>query len=139
MEHEMTGEAGREPATVRVTPEGPFELQGDFRLVVGDQQQHVSHARLCRCGQSGNRPFCDSSHDRCPAPPTTDGFESNLEDAQGPVEVRISERGAIRFNGPVQVLDEQGRVLMKRQRCLLCGCGASRQQPVCDGTHNRIG
>lgn len=127
-----------QPATIRVTAEGPYELQGDFRLLVGEQVERVVHAKLCRCGRSSRLPRCDGSHAECPPPPVTDGFESDAEDAAGPVEVRFSERGAIRISGPVRVLDDSGALIVKRSRCLLCRCGASRQQPVCDGAHNRL-
>ncbi|MCG3183817.1 MAG: hypothetical protein ICCCNLDF_01926 [Planctomycetes bacterium] len=125
---------------VRVTPGGPYELQGDFRLLGEETEQRVEHAKLCRCGRSGQLPHCDGSHAQGPAPPpSTDGFESDVEDASGPVEVRFSERGAIHLKGPVRVLDETGALIVKRSRCLLCRCGASRQQPICDGAHNRVG
>lgn len=125
---------------VRVTPGGPYELQGDFRLLVGEHAEPVRRARLCRCGRSAGKPHCDGSHADGPAPPpTTDGFESDVEDATGPVEVRFSQRGAIHLKGPVRVLDETGALIVKRSRCLLCRCGASRQQPICDGAHNRVG
>lgn len=38
----------------------PFDLAG--RTTIG----------LCRCGQSGNKPFCDGSHAKC-------GFASTIE------------------------------------------------------------
>ena len=51
---------------LRVRPErgGPLHLAGPFRLQSADH--HVAlpcdAAKLCRCGGSGNKPFCDGTH-----------------------------------------------------------------------------
>jgi CDGSH-type Zn-finger protein/truncated hemoglobin YjbI len=52
-------------ATLRVTRDGPYELSGDAALV-----DHLGVAiavdampvKLCRCGRSQTKPFCDDSH-----------------------------------------------------------------------------
>ena len=53
---------------LRVRPErdGPLQLEGSFSLASADRRTVVSgsSARLCRCGQSQNKPFCDGSHQR---------------------------------------------------------------------------
>lgn len=51
---------------LRITPqangnlrfEGPFELRG----ATGDVISHGEKTWLCRCGTSGDKPFCDSTH-----------------------------------------------------------------------------
>jgi CDGSH-type Zn-finger protein len=45
---------------------GPIRLEGPFTLVAADGRTHVTGTRaaLCRCGRSGNKPFCDGSHAR---------------------------------------------------------------------------
>jgi len=42
------------PATIK----GPFRLEG----ADGSTSRHTRKAYLCRCGQSGTKPFCDGSH-----------------------------------------------------------------------------
>ncbi|SEJ00082.1 Uncharacterized Fe-S cluster protein YjdI [Deinococcus reticulitermitis] len=56
-----------EPATVEVRENGPLFLRGDLTLHAPDTASpggpvHDTRAALCRCGQSGNKPFCDGSH-----------------------------------------------------------------------------
>ncbi len=60
-----------EPLAVRdgplvVTPlkDGPLQVAGNLELCAGTGRTvaRVTEARLCRCGQSRNKPFCDLSH-----------------------------------------------------------------------------
>lgn len=57
------------PTRVTITPHGPYRIQGDFELVDEDGLVYGLGGRtsisLCRCGQSGNIPFCDGTHGRC--------------------------------------------------------------------------
>jgi uncharacterized Fe-S cluster protein YjdI len=48
---------------VDVRRDGPLELRGQVRVRLPDGQvRDVTRALLCRCGATGNRPFCDNSH-----------------------------------------------------------------------------
>lgn len=53
---------------IETRPNGPYVVCGAMRLV--DVDGHVidlpedSVVTLCRCGHSGTKPFCDSSHRR---------------------------------------------------------------------------
>lgn len=53
-------------ATLRIIVEegSPATLQGPFRLegAEGTESTHTKKAYVCRCGQSGTKPFCDGSH-----------------------------------------------------------------------------
>lgn len=56
---------GPDPATteIKVAKNGPYEvrrvpLEADFNGVGASRDKYV----LCRCGHSGNKPFCDGSH-----------------------------------------------------------------------------
>ena len=52
--------------TLAVTPlrDGPLEVSGPAEICAGTGRtiDRVTSARLCRCGQSQNKPFCDGSH-----------------------------------------------------------------------------
>ena len=46
--------------------DGPLQVRGNLEIVSGTGRvvARVTTARLCRCGASGNKPFCDGSHAR---------------------------------------------------------------------------
>ena len=56
------------PTVVKTVRNGPLQLKGTFRLLDPDGEEYDLQGQrivlLCRCGQSGNQPFCDSSHTR---------------------------------------------------------------------------
>ena len=53
---------------VTVFNNGPIKLEGEFELVDQTGKAFGLGGRLavsvCRCGHSGNQPFCDGSHKR---------------------------------------------------------------------------
>ncbi|MGE0396442.1 MAG: ferritin-like domain-containing protein [Kofleriaceae bacterium] len=48
------------------TIDGPLEIAGNVEIVSGTGRvvSRVTHAKLCRCGASATKPFCDQSHRR---------------------------------------------------------------------------
>ncbi len=60
--------------TIRCRDNGPFLVEGTVTIVDADGNKFETNPEkpaiaLCRCGGSGNSPFCDGSHKSC-------GFES---------------------------------------------------------------
>jgi CDGSH-type Zn-finger protein len=53
-------------ADVTITPSenGPYIVTGPVRLqdVDGGEIEHPDPMAICRCGHSGNKPFCDGTH-----------------------------------------------------------------------------
>ena len=53
-------------ADVTITPseDGPYLVSGPVNLtdVDGREIPHGDPMALCRCGHSGNKPFCDGTH-----------------------------------------------------------------------------
>ena len=51
---------------LRVTPlkNGPLQIQGNLEICAGTGRTvaRITEARLCRCGESKSKPFCDLSH-----------------------------------------------------------------------------
>jgi CDGSH-type Zn-finger protein len=68
--------------TIRMRPNGPLLVEGPVTVLdaagnpfpINPEKPAVA---LCRCGHSGNKPFCDGSHKTC-------GFQS-AETASTPV------------------------------------------------------
>jgi CDGSH-type Zn-finger protein len=58
---------------ITVMNNGSLRVEGDFEIA--DQEGRLfglggrTRVTLCRCGQSANKPFCDSAHKTC-------GFDS---------------------------------------------------------------
>ena len=54
---------------ITVRNNGPIFIEGDFEIVDPDGNVFGLAGRtrisLCRCGESGNKPFCDGSHKDC--------------------------------------------------------------------------
>jgi hypothetical protein len=51
-------------AVVEVTDFGPLKITGNFIVkdIKNDKEESVKEVWLCRCGKSGNKPYCDDSH-----------------------------------------------------------------------------
>jgi CDGSH-type Zn-finger protein/uncharacterized Fe-S cluster protein YjdI len=78
--HEVSFSASGEPATgaadmlpvrdgpLRISPQldGPLAVRGNLEITSGTGRvvARVTSARLCRCGGSANKPFCDGTHTR---------------------------------------------------------------------------
>lgn len=54
---------------ITVMNNGSLRVEGDFELVDSEGRPFGLAGRtrvsLCRCGQSSNKPFCDSTHKVC--------------------------------------------------------------------------
>jgi CDGSH-type Zn-finger protein/uncharacterized Fe-S cluster protein YjdI len=78
--HEVSFSASGEPATgkadmlavrdgpLEVTPltDGPLQVRGNMEIISGTGRvvARLETARLCRCGGSATKPFCDGTHER---------------------------------------------------------------------------
>jgi len=59
-----------EPLVIRCRENGPLVIQGQVKVVDHLGQEFAlprgkELLALCRCGHSGNKPFCDGSHRQC--------------------------------------------------------------------------
>jgi len=54
------------PLTIDPNPNGPLQVKGNVEICAGTGRTvlRTQSARLCRCGGSENKPFCDGSHSR---------------------------------------------------------------------------
>jgi hypothetical protein len=53
-----------QPAELRVMKDGPLVVKGNFiiRDSKGQEMRKMKMVSFCRCGHSGNMPFCDGTH-----------------------------------------------------------------------------
>ena len=51
-------------AIIEVTDNGPLRITGNFQLkdLKRDKVESPGEVWLCRCGKSGNKPYCDETH-----------------------------------------------------------------------------
>ena len=136
---------------IHVVPGGPMLVEG---VPVGtlrrDGEAHVvdpiatDPCALCRCGRSNAMPFCDREAPyACFEEEPADGpdpapFRWDIPDPAGPPAIALKPDGPVRVAGgpPVTYGD---RSLPPVDRVSLCRCGASRAQPLCDGSHKVVG
>jgi len=54
------------PLSVEPQTDGPLQVRGNLEIISGTGRvvARVQQARLCRCGGSANKPFCDGTHAR---------------------------------------------------------------------------
>lgn len=53
--------------SIQASDNGPLLVRGPLRLIDqsgNELDQSARNIALCRCGASGNKPFCDGSHSR---------------------------------------------------------------------------
>jgi CDGSH-type Zn-finger protein len=57
------------------------------------------------------------------------------------VTITVRNNGSLRIEGPVTILDHEGKPfgLAGRTSISLCRCGHSETKPLCDGAHKRVG
>jgi CDGSH-type Zn-finger protein len=129
--------------TITVTKDGPLEARGDVHVVAagGGPIASGSEFWLCRCGESGTKPFCDGSHSRVgfkdPGAVTERNPTAPL--AEGKLTIEVSKNGPLLARGPFELRDGQGRVRQHTSGGHLCRCGASNAKPICDGRHLPLG
>ena len=59
----------------------------------------------------------------------------------GQVTIKARANGPYRVDGPVRVIDAEGKefVLPEGEAIVLCRCGHSANKPFCDKSHRRHG
>jgi len=55
------------------------------------------------------------------------------------VTIQTIKNGPYIVTGPVELKDSDGISFSVEKRIALCRCGASTENPFCDGTHSKIG
>ncbi len=132
-------------AAIALVTDGSLYVQGDIEIkdAEGETLYEENRVALCRCGASGNKPFCDNTHKKIGF--SHDGAlgENHLSPEQTPngqtlVIVSI-QNGPLLFSGKVELRDAAGEVSYGGGKAALCRCGRSANKPFCDGSHARTG
>ena len=129
--------------TVTVAYNGPLFVRGRLTIegAPAEAPGLAFRAALCRCGKSGNKPFCDNSHEK-------EGFsdygavgETGMDKpgAEGELTIKPIEDGPLMFSGGLTIRNSSGREAWHGDRVALCRCGESANKPFCDGAHKRVG
>jgi CDGSH-type Zn-finger protein len=126
---------------LRVRPNGPNIVTGDF-VVVGARTATgaKASASLCRCGKSGDKPFCDGTHAKIgfQDPGLLPAGMSPGTKSRGSVTITPTPDGPLECMGPLTVRGADGSTATSVETWL-CRCGQSRTKPFCDGSHEKTG
>jgi len=125
--------------TVLVRENGPLAINAEI-VVAG--APIGTRATLCRCGESKNKPYCDSSHIAAGfaatgEPTTTES--AALAKRDGALSITPYPNGPLGVAGPVEIISGTGRTVNRVERTALCRCGHSSNKPYCEGTHAKVG
>jgi CDGSH-type Zn-finger protein/uncharacterized Fe-S cluster protein YjdI len=125
--------------TIALRENGPLAINAEIDLA---GMRIGTRATLCRCGQSKNKPYCDSSH-------VAAGFAASgepvttasvaLAKRDGVLAITPYPNGPLGFAGPVEIISGTGRTIDRVEKTTLCRCGQSARKPYCDGTHRKVG
>jgi CDGSH-type Zn-finger protein len=132
----------RMSAIIKTLKDGPLWITGEYEIYRADGSliRQGDEASLCRCGRSGDKPFCDDSHKAIAFINDGSGgrhaFKPTDATSGGtPLKVTLKGNGPLRCTGAMKVLDANGAVLFAGAQTALCRCGASSNKPFCDGSH----
>jgi CDGSH-type Zn-finger protein/uncharacterized Fe-S cluster protein YjdI len=129
--------------TVSVTTDGPLLARGDMEINLADGVLVETRAAFCRCGASGNKPFCDDSHFRIgfsdPGPKASSDAVTGAAAGGGKLSFTPAPNGPLLAKGSVVIRNAAGGIAAIATQTAFCRCGASANKPFCDGSHKRIG
>jgi CDGSH-type Zn-finger protein/ferredoxin/uncharacterized Fe-S cluster protein YjdI len=127
---------------IRVTQDGPLYFRGELEIHTPTAVLKETRAALCRCGASGNKPFCDNSHAEIAFRASDESCTPAALGAtgSGPLRVMPATDGPYVVEGSLTLIgnDDLARAACG-PRVAFCRCGNSRNKPFCDGSHVKAG
>ena len=130
-----------EKAKIEAMDDGPLIISGLGSLEGGDGEEVAVKKKiaLCRCGASGNKPFCDGSHRGADFKSSLSHAELSVPGKEGDAVIRSLSDGPYEVCGDIELCVEDDSGLSADNPYYLCRCGASENKPFCDGSHKRTG
>ncbi len=128
--------------SISVSYNGPYFIHADLQIegITDEMPGTQFRAALCRCGMSSNKPFCDNSHLSSFKDSGAVGNEgTGNTTATGPLKISCLKNGPLLVTGNCFIRSGSGRKAWHGKETALCRCGASRNKPFCDGSHNTTG
>jgi len=61
-----------------------------------------------------------------------------IEEHTDATKVEVKTNGPLVVHGKLAITDKDGSIILKDRRTSFCRCGASLNQPFCDGSHKTI-
>lgn len=150
--HARVGFDGKETAPTNTAAERFERYEGEGMTLLDDKPVCI-HAGFCGAGgkyiwslmeeteDTGIRALAMAMTERCPSGRLlyeVPGEETPVEPSM-PVQAAIVPGGPIWLTGGVPVERSDGESCETRDRVTLCRCGASKNKPLCDGSHSEIG
>lgn len=118
---------------------GPIAFHGNLAV----SGERMTRATICRCGKSGNMPFCDNSHIdagfKATGEPEASEKEAEPENPGDLLEIIPQENGPNEARGPLEITTGTGHRVHRGKRSFMCRCGHSSNKPFCDGSHKDAG
>ncbi len=130
-----------EKAKIEIMDDGPLIVSDLESLEDGEGNGLAIKKKiaLCRCGASGNKPFCDGSHKRTGFQNSLSLGESSAPVKEGNAVIKSLKNGPYEVCGDIELCVEDDSELSGDDPYYLCRCGASENKPFCDGSHKGIG
>ncbi len=132
-------EAAPQVNQLRIRENGPYAVHAALTLAGEDDG---FRATLCRCGQSNNKPWCDSSHVAVGFSATGEPASSSVEPLavrDGRLDVTPMKNGPLKVVGNLEICAGTGRTVARITDVRLCRCGQSKNKPFCDMSHLAAG
>ncbi|MFN0092920.1 MAG: CDGSH iron-sulfur domain-containing protein [Acidimicrobiales bacterium] len=122
-------------------------------IAVRDDRSICEHAGFCgtqltnvwkmvgAAGDTAVRSQMIAMVERCPSGALTWALDEAGPDVEPdlPTQIAVVPDGPLWVSGAVAVECSDGGAIESRNRMTLCRCGASKNKPLCDGTHKDVG
>jgi len=129
--------------SITIKANGPLIARGKIRVETsqGKQLTEDDEVFLCRCGESGNKPYCDGAHKQCGFTDAAQFHDQKTEPATGDdtLIITVRENAMLIAKGPMRITNPDESCQTTRNKAALCRCGQSENKPFCDASHKQCG